>query len=386
MNHSAVPRACVVGAGFVGPAHVEALRREGIEVLGLAAAGAEEARRRAAELRLPRAYADLDEVLGDPAVDVVHLAVPNHLHAPYALAALRAGKHVVCEKPLATSTAEARALVEAAGSSGRVAALCYNLRFYPMVRELRERLRAGEAGRIFAVHGAYLQDWLQKDTDWNWRLEGEKGGELRAVADIGTHWLDLVESSTGLRVESVMADLGRAWPVRRRPVGEVETFSGGGARRDALVEAKVGTEDFAHILLRFEGGARGSLVVSQVAAGRKNSLRLEVDAEREALAWDSEEPNSLWIGRRDGPNLSLAKDPGLLSAGARALAAYPGGHQEGYADTFRQLFRAVYAYIAAGDLRAPRDFPCFEDGLRESLLCDAVLESSRSGAWIGIGA
>jgi predicted dehydrogenase len=377
--------ACVVGAGFVGPAHVEALRRNGIEVLGLAAASLEEAQTRAASLNIPRAYADLREALADPDIDVVHLAVPNHLHAPYALAALEAGKHVVCEKPLATSTEEARAMVAAARKSGRVAALSYNLRFYPMVREARERVRSGEVGRIFAVHGSYLQDWLQKDSDWNWRLEPERGGELRAVSDIGTHWLDLVESTTGLRVEQVLADLHTVWPTRRRPSGPVETFSGKLGTERALETVSVASEDLAHILLRFEGGARGSLVVSQVAAGRKNSLTFEIDAEKKALAWNAEEPNSLWIGSREGPNMILAKDPSLLSPGARALASYPGGHQEGYADTFRQFFAAVYSYIAAGEYAAPRDFPGFDEGLREALLCDAILASSRRGAWASVG-
>lgn len=384
MNESRQPRACVVGAGFVGPAHVEALRRNGIEVVGLAAATFEEANRRAISLHIPRAYANLAEALADPDVDVVHLAVPNHLHAPYALKALKAGKHVICEKPMATSTAEARTLADAARSSGRVAALSYNLRFYPMVREIRERIRMGEAGRIFTVHGSYLQDWLQKDTDWNWRLEPSVGGELRAVADIGTHWLDLVESTTGLRIESVLADLGKAWEKRRKPAGPVETFSSKFGTSGPLEPVSIVTEDFAHMLIRFSNGARGSLVVSQVAAGRKNTLSVEVDAEHEALAWNAEEPNSLWIGRRDGPNMVLAKDPSLLTPGARALTSYPGGHQEGYADTFRQFFGVVYSYIAAGDFKAPRDFPGFDDGLRESLLCDAILESSRRDAWVAV--
>lgn len=386
MKEASALRACVIGAGFVGPAHVEALRRNGVEVLGLGAAGPAEAKSRAAALRIPRAFASLEEALADRDIDVVHLAVPNHLHAPYALACLRAGKHVVCEKPLAMSSAEARTMVEAARESGKVAALSYNLRFYPMVRETRERIRAGEAGRIFSVHGAYLQDWLHADTDWNWRLEPDKGGELRAVADIGTHWLDLVESTAGLEVEEVLADLATVWPARRRPKGPVETFSGKLGVGSDLETVEVRSEDLAHILLRFAGGARGSLVVSQVAAGRKNALSIEIDGERESLAWNAEEPNGLWIGRRDGPNLSLAKDPGLLSPGARALSAYPGGHQEGYADTFRMFFAAVYEYIARGDLAAPRDFPGFEAGLREALLCDAILESSRRGTWIGVEA
>ncbi len=378
-----MPTACVVGAGFVGPAHVEALRRNGIEVRSLVADGNGEARRRAAELHIPAAYGSLEEALGDgDSGDVFHLAVPNVLHAPYARAALAAGRHVVCEKPLAMTSQESAELVSIAAASGKVAAVSYNLRFYPLVREARERIAGGETGRILAVHGSYLQDWLLYDTDWNWRLESGKGGALRAVADIGTHWLDMVSWATGLRVERVFADFSTVHPIRRRPKGEVRTFAG--ASDAAREEVAVDTEDLATILLRLEGGVRGSLVVSQVSAGRRNSLSFEIDGEKEALAWNSEEPNRLWIGHRDRANEILEKVPAHLSPAAAALSAYPGGHQEGYPDTFRGLCAAVYGYIARGDYAAQRDFPTFEDGHREMLLCDALLRSARTERWVDV--
>jgi predicted dehydrogenase len=382
MLPGASPTACIVGAGFVGPAHVEALRRNGVEVRALVGASEERAQRRAAELRIPRAYGSLRAALDASGADVYHLAVPNALHAPFAREVMAAGRHVVCEKPLALTSAESAELVELETKAGVVAAVTYNLRFYPLVCEARERIAAGTLGKVHAVHGSYLQDWLLYDTDWNWRLDPPQGGALRAVADIGTHWLDMVSWTTGSKVSRVLADFSTVHPTRRRPKGEVRTFSGKGAGPVERESVPVSTEDQAAILLRLENGALGSLLVSQVSAGRKNALSFQVDGGTGSLAWSSEEPNRLWLGHRERPNEILDKDPSLLSVPARARAAYPAGHQEGYPDTFRQLFSSVYAYVAGGDFAAPRDFPTFADGHREMLLCDALLESSRSGRWV----
>jgi len=376
------PSACVVGAGFVGPAHVEALRRNGIEVRALVAAGEAEATRRAEELGIPRAFGTLEAALADAGADVYHLCVPNALHAPCARLVMEAGRHVVCEKPLALTSAESAALLSLERRAGVVCAVAYNLRFYPLVTEARARIAAGGLGKVHAVHGAYLQDWLLEATDWNWRLDPVQGGALRTVADIGTHWLDMLSWVTGQRVVQVLADFSTVHPVRQRPRGEIKTFAGKGAPPVARDPVAVTTEDQAAILLRLEGGAIGSLLVSQVSAGRRNSLTFQVDGAAGALAWNSEEPNRLWLGHRDRPNELLDKDPSLLSAAARARTAYPGGHQEGYPDTFRQLFAAVYDYVERGDLAASRDFPTFADGHREMLHCDALLESARTGRWV----
>jgi predicted dehydrogenase len=384
MQPGTSPTACVVGAGFVGPAHVEALRRNGVEVRALVASSEEKALRKAAELHIPLAYGSLRAALDASGADVYHLAVPDVLHAPFAREVMAAGRHLVCEKPLARTSAESAGLVALESKAGVVAAVAYNLRFYPLVWEARERIASGALGRIHAVHGAYLQDWLLHDTDWNWRLDPTQGGALRVVADIGTHWLDMVSWATGSKVSRVLADFSTVHPTRRRPKGEVQTFSGKGSGPVERESVSISTEDQAAILLRLENGALGSLVVSQVSAGRKNALSFQVDGEAGSLAWSSEEPNRLWLGHRDRPNEILEKDPSLLSAPARARTAYPGGHQEGYPDTFRQLFSSVYAYVARGDLAAPRDFPTLADGHREMLHCDALLESSRTGRWVEV--
>ncbi len=377
------PKAAVVGIGFIGPVHVEALRRLGIPVLGVCGVTPEEARGAAERLGLPKGYASLEEVLADPEVDAVHLAVPNVLHYEMAKKAIAAGKHVLCEKPLAMTAKESAELVELAEASGLVCAVSYNIRFYPLNLEARTRIARGDLGSIHAVNGSYVQDWLLYDTDYNWRVLAEQGGALRAVADIGTHWLDLVCSITGLEVESVFADLHTVHKTRKRPLGEVETFSGktGGAP-PATEEIPITTEDWAAILLRFANGARGSFHVSQVTAGRKNRLCYEISGANGAFAWDSQSPNELWIGSRNEANQSLLRDPGLLSDAVRPFANYPGGHNEGFPDAFKQLFRAFYAAVAEGKPPAKPNYPTFADGHREVAFCDAVIESAAQERWI----
>ena len=374
----------VVGAGFIGPVHVEALRRLGIRICGILGCDEDESKRAREALGLPKAYADLDEVLDDPNVDAVHLAVPNVLHYEFAKRALEAGKHVMCEKPLAMDTAQAEELVALAKGRKQAAGVCYNIRFYPLNLEARDMRERGELGEIFAVSGSYAQDWLLYDTDYNWRVLAEEGGALRAVSDIGTHWMDLVTSITGLEIEAVMADLMTVHPVRQRPLGEVETFTGADAAPLEREAINVSTEDYGSILFRFKGGARGSLTVSQVTAGRKNCLRYEISASKCALAFDSERPNELWIGYRDKANASLIRNPALLGKLAAPFANYPGGHNEGFPDAFKQCFRAFYNYIAAGDYAAAPLFPTFAEGACEVRLCDAILESHREEKWVKV--
>ena len=373
--------AAVVGTGFIGVVHVEALRRLGVNVVGVVGSSPERAR---AKPGLPAAYGGLDDMLADERVDVVHVTTPNYLHHLHVKSALAARKHVVCEKPLALTAEQSRELVELAEEARVVHCTNFNLRFYPHVQHAGALVRSGHLGEVWNVHGGYLQDWLLLPTDWNWRLEPDKGGALRAVGDIGSHWLDLVQFVTGLRVEQVMADLATPIPLRRRPAGEVETFAG--ATEDERVDAPMETEDLANILLRFAGGARGSVVVSQVSAGRKNSLRFQLDASAGSMAWDSETPDKLWLGHRERANETLVRDPALLSPDARARTSLPGGHAEGYAETFKELYRAVYAAVAAGRMPAEPEFPSFGDGHRANVLADAIALSDRERRWCEVPA
>ncbi len=378
------PAAAVVGAGFIGPVHVEALRRLGVRVTGVLGCDAAESQRACEAQRLAKAYGSLDEVLDDSSVQAVHLAVPNVLHYEFSKRVIEAGKHVMCEKPLAMTSRQSADLVDLAKGKKLAAGVCYNVRFYPLNLEARDRIAQGQLGRVFAVNGSYAQDWLFHETDYNWRVLAQQGGELRAVADIGTHWMDLVTSVTGLEIEAVLADLKTVHPVRKRPKGEVETFSGKLGEHRETEPVTITTEDYGCILFRFRGGARGSLWVSQITAGRKNCIRYEISGSKCALAWNSESPNQLWVGRRDAANETLIRDPALAGPLARGFMNYPGGHNEGFPDTFKQCFRAFYDYIAAADFSAKPLFPTFAEGHREVVLCEAILESHRRQSWVSV--
>jgi len=373
-------KTAVAGAGFIGPVHVEALKRLGVTVTGVVGADHEESKQAKDRLNLPKDYASFAAMLNDDSVDVVHLAVPNYLHFKMAKRALQAGKHVMCEKPLAMDSEETTELVELAEKSGLHAGVCYNIRFYPLNLEARDRIGQGELGPIHSVMGSYVQDWLLYDTDYNWRVLADQGGALRAIADIGTHWMDLIISVTGLEVESVFADLKTVHKTRRRPKGEVETFSGKQQQQQELETIDIDTEDAGAVMFRFRGGGHGVLWVSQMTAGRKNCLRYEIAGAKNALAWNSESPNELWIGRRDTANGSLLRDPGLLGDFARPYAPYPGGHNMGFPDTFVQCFRAFYDRISGKTDGAP--YPTFEEGHKEVLLCEAILKSHQEEKWV----
>jgi predicted dehydrogenase len=372
----------VIGSGFIGTVHIEALRRIGVQVVGLLEASPELGARRARELGLPQSYDSLAALLADTEVQVVHVTSPNELHHPQVKAILAAGRHVVCEKPLALTSAESGELASLATASGLVNAVNFNIRWYPLNQHVAGMVAARELGDVRYITGHYLQDWLLLDTDWNWRLEGDQGGALRAVGDIGSHWLDLTSFLTGLRVEAVMADLTTFIPVRQKPAGPVQTFSTERAAETVPVEIR--TEDTASILLRYEGGARGSVNISQLSPGRKNSLAYQIDGSSSAVAWDSEQPDSLWIGHRDRPNEQLLRNPALMNASGAAAARLPGGHVEGFADTFGAAFTAIYADVAAGRPSDRPRYATFAAGHEEMAIGDAVLESCRTGRWVEV--
>jgi predicted dehydrogenase len=354
---------------------VEALRRLGIEVAGIVGSSQERAAAKAEAENLPEPYESFDAMLADERVDVVHLATPNHLHDEQVRAVLAAGKHVVCEKPLAMTSAQTGELLELARASGKVHAVNFNQRFYAQNLRARAKIAAGDLGAVRLVSGGFLQDWLLYDTDWSWRLEREQGGDLRVIGDIGSHWLDLMSFLTGLRVEAVLADLTTFMPVRKQPVGHVESFSASsGETRDREID----TEDAAAVLVRFEGGARGVATLSQVSAGRKNHLHWEIDGAQAAAAWRAEAPEQLWLGHRDRPNQVLLREPELPHS------RLPGGHAEGFGETFRELYRAVYTAVAEGGPPEQPEYPTFAAGHEQALIADAIARSHAEGRWVGV--
>ena len=374
----------IAGTGFIGPAHLEALRRNNINVIGLAEATPQLTRQKAEQLGIKKAYPDFKAMISDPEISVVHLATPNVLHFAQAQAALQAGKHVVCEKPLAMTSQESAELVRLASQKKLVNAVNFNLRFYPISQHARSIVHSGELGKVFSVQGSYLQDWLLLKTDWNWRLDPKLGGTLRAVADIGSHWLDLTSFITGLKINEVFADFKTFHLTRKKPSKPVETYTGKLLKPEDYIDQPISTEDYATILIHFNNGAHGVLTVSQVSAGRKNRLYYEISGSKSSIAFESERPNELWIGHRDRPNELLLKDPSLLSDEASSVTSYPGGHNEGFPDTFKQISAKIYTYIRRGNFDAKPDFPTFADGHYELKICEAIEKSAKEKQWITI--
>ena len=374
--------AAVVGTGFIGTVHVEALRRLAVPVVGVLGSSAARGAARAQALGVARAYASLEELLADPVVQVVHVTSPNVLHYPQVKAVLAAGKHVVCEKPLAMTAIQSAEMVALAKTSGKVAAVCYNIRFYPLNQQARGMVASGQLGEVRLVSGQYHQDWLARPSDWNWRLEADQGGVLRSVGDIGTHWVDLISFIIGHRPSAVLADLATFIPMRQKPVGPVETFS---TAKGATEARPVTTDDAALILLRFPNGARGVMSTSQISQGRKNALKWEIAGSGASAAWDSETPDHLWIGHRDQPNQILQRDARLMNGLGAAATHLPGGHVEGFADSFRALFAQVYGDVAKGGRSDDATYASFEDGHCEMQFCDAVLKSAAEGRWVEVG-
>ena len=372
----------IIGTGFMGSAHTEALRRLGIDPVGIVGSSPERARAKATKAPLPPVVDSVEELLADPSVQSVHVTSPNHLHAEHVRAAIGAGKHVVCEKPLGISAVETAELLALAEAAGVVHAVCFNLRYYPQNQNAAALVADDVIGAPRFVTGRYHQDWLLLDTDWNWRLDSGRQGQLRAVADIGSHWLDLTRFLTGRDVVEVCADLHTFITERNRPLGDVETFGASGVGTDVeRVSEQVQSEDAAGLLLRYDDGVRGACSVSQVSAGRKNTVDWEIDGATSAMAWTSEDPEQLWIGHRNRPSELLAKDPAVMTSAGVAAAGYPAGHVEGYPDTFRGLFADVYRDVAAGAPSPRPTYPTFADGHDAVLVCEAISASARSGAW-----
>ena len=378
-------RTAIFGTGFMGRVHLEAVRRsESVEAVAIVGRTAESARRLGAGFSIPTIATDYREILRDPAVDAVHICTPNAQHFSMAKDALLAGKHVLCEKPLATSVEEGEELVSLAARQRLRNCVCHNLRYYPMVQQMRSMREAGDLGEILVVQGTYSQDWLLYDTDWNWRVETKAGGPSRCMADIGSHWFDMAEHITGLRVKSLCADLQTFHPTRKQPKHSVETFANKLLGPEDYVETPVDTEDFGAVIFRMGTRTRGCMTASQVSAGRKNRLSIEIYGTRSSVAWDQERPDELWEGHRDTGNQIFIKDPSLLKPAARSFADLPGGHSEGYDDTFKQVFRRFYASIATPN--SVPEYPQFTDGLRQLTILDAEIQSNRKQGWVDVPA
>ncbi len=376
-------KTAVIGTGFMGRVHTEAIRRLGnVEVAAIADATEDLARNFAQQVGVDRSTGDYRTLLVDPEIEAVHVCTPNALHHPISRDFMVAGKHVLCEKPLTVSAAEARDLVDVAKATGVANCLNHNLRCYPVVQHIRRLRENGDLGEILVVQGTYSQDWLLYDTDWNWRIVAKENGPLRVMGDIGSHWMDMLQHLTGLRITSLCADLQIFHKTRKRPKVTVETFAGKTLRPEDYEEVPIDTEDFGAVLVRLGDRARGAFTASQVSTGCKNRLQMEIYGTKAGVIWNQERPDELWIGQRNANNQILLKDPSLLAEKARSYADLPGGHGEGYDDAHKQVFRRFYEKVA--DPSAPIEYPTFADGLQMMQLLDKVLESSQKRAWVDV--
>jgi len=376
-------RTAIIGTGFMGRVHLEAVQRvESVEAAAIVGRNKETVERLGAAFSVPTLTADYRQVLRDNAIDAVHITTPNAQHFSMAKEALEAGKHVLCEKPLTTTLAEAEELAALAAKRQLRNCTCHNLRYYPMVQQMRRMRESGDLGEILVVQGTYSQDWLLYDTDWNWRIETQAAGASRAMADIGTHFFDMAEHVTGLRVTSLCADLQTFHKTRKQPKHSVETFANKLMAAEDYIETPVDTEDFGAVLFRMGTRTRGCMTASQVSAGRKNGLSIEIYGTKSSVAWNQERPDELWQGHRDTANAVYVKDPSLLKPSARSYADLPGGHSEGYDDTFKQIFRRFYASIHSPG--AQPEYPQFVDGLRQLVILKAALESNSRRSWLDV--
>lgn len=378
----------IIGTGFIGPAHIEALRRLGnINVVAICDSSQSVAEARAAELNVPHAYSDVTAFLQHEGLEVVHNCTPNHLHATINRQIISAGKHVFSEKPLCMNMDEARELVELAEKAGVVHGVSFVYRQFAMVQQAASMVRYQQLGRLFSAQGSYLQDWMLEETDYNWRVDAEKGGASRAVADIGSHWCDTIQFVTGRKIVEVMADLSIVWPTRKASVSDAATF---GVQNDETQyeSREVTTEDMGFVLFRFDDGSKGCFSVSQVSAGRKNRLSLEVNGSLAALAWDQETPQHLWLGHRHKANQLLSDDPSLMNPDVARCARFPGGHIEGWPDAFRAMMQKFYQAVEKGNPPAPQDtaFATFRDGAQVMSIVDAIVQSHREQRWVSVDA
>jgi predicted dehydrogenase len=377
----------IVGAGFVGPHHVDAVRRLGyVDIVAVAGSSEDSGRQKAEQLGARRGYGSYKALVADPDVHVVHVATPNYLHYAVTSEALANGKHVISDKPLAATAEESRRLVDQVKRSGLVGAVTFNYRGNPLVQQARHAIDTGRIGTPTFLHGYYLQDWLLHETDYSWRLEPEKGGASSALGDIGSHWCDLAQHVSGLRITHVLGDLTTVIPRRKRPRGSREAFQT--ATDDSSETVDIRVEDLASVMVKFDNGAKGSFSVGQVCAGHKNDLVLEVCGSKASIRWHQEHQNELWIGHREKANEILQKDPSLLDPEVRSYAHLPGGHQEAWADAFSNLMRDIYGFIASGqkaDSARPPAFATFEDGYRANCIVEAILESAGQGSvWTAV--
>lgn len=375
----------IIGVGFVGEAHIEALRRLNsidIEIKAAAASSLESSKKAAEKLKVPNYYADYQKMLAEEDLDIIHNCTPNYLHFPINKAFMEAGVHVFSEKPLVLNSREAAELLAILESRDIYAGVNFNYRHYPLVKEMKQKVK-NELGRLFHLRGSYLQDWMLFEDDYSWRVDPKQGGKSRAVADIGSHFCDLLQYLTDKKIKRLTAKTKIVHPERQKPAAEIKTFAQAGEDKK-YEQVEVKTEDYASVLFEMEDGTAGNFTVSQVDAGHKNDLFIEISGSKKSLSWSQENANQLFIGHRDQANQILSRDPSLLSSEAAERCYYPGGHIEGWSEGLKNSIKDFYNCILAAGDPADYDFATFADGALEVKITEAILKSSREEKWVEV--
>jgi len=401
-------RAAVIGVGFIGAVHIEALRRLGnVDVVAVCVS--EDSEKTGREQHVEQHFTDYREMIDTTKPDFVHICTPNFTHFEIAAYAIERGINVVLEKPMTVTVSEAEELVKLARQHKVIAAVNFHNRFYPATHYMRELIQRNELGRLISVNGSYVQDWLLRETDFSWRLITRESGQTRVVADIGSHWIDLVEHCTGLRVTEVLAEFQTVYPTRKQPQGSAATFEGPQGS-GTYTDVPIDTEDIASLVFRFDNGATGSCFLSQMFAGAKNRIRVSLGGTESSVEWNLDDLNNLTVGHRDLPNQTVTKDWTIMGGESASLISVPSGHAEGFPDAFKQAFKQIYAGFApaadagagAGVLPAspaesnagagagagagvPPFYATFEDGLRSMIICEKIYESSQTHKFTHIG-
>jgi predicted dehydrogenase len=377
-------RTGIIGTGFSAISHIEAIARiPNIEVVAIVSSSEERGKRFAQKCGIEKTYTNPSDLINNTNVDVIHNCTPNHLHFPINKEVLIAGKHLLCEKPLALTSKESEELCQLSKKNKVVSGVCFNYRHYPLIQQARIGIATGEYGKVNSVFGGYFQDWLLYDTDYNWRLDPKVNGASRAIADIGSHWCDTIQHVLGKKITEVFADLKTVYPVRKKSAENNGTFSN--LQEGTVEEVPIETEDYGSVLLHFEDGTHGVFTVSQVSAGHKNNLFFDIATQKTSLSWKQEDPNKLWIGKRNEPNMELLRDPATLYREAAKISHYPGGHQEGWPDGLKNLLIDFYSTIMDKDqYRSSNIFATFEDGHRMMQIIEAILESHKTKKWVEI--
>lgn len=370
-------KTAIIGIGFIGIAHIEAVRRLGnVDIIAIC--NNINCSELAEKFNIAKSYSDYRKMIDSEDLDVIHICTPNDTHFEIAKYALNHNTHVICEKPLAKNVNEARELAELAKEKKLIHAVNFHSRFYPMVHQIKEMIANNEVGSIYSIHGGYLQDWLFLDTDYSWRLESAQSGDSRAVADIGSHWIDTIEHITNLKIEKVFADFAIFHKTRKKPLQGISTYSNNLSSNKEYENIPINTEDYAQILIHFTNGSKGNLTVSQMFAGKKNQMYFSISGSKETLHWDSENSNEVWVGKRNDYNQLISKDPSIMHSGAASISSYPGGHVEGFPDAFKHCFDNIYKAIKN---ESQQDYATFDDGLREMIICDAIVSSAKDCVW-----